>query len=614
MRIALFVVVMSITAAACQQAEKEGTPDLASLRTPPAGEVMGFAGSYNSHAWLGIPYAEAPVGELRWRAPQPKAPWPGTDRALRFSSGCTQIASALGGVSNVRAGQVAGSEDCLYLNVWAPQFPPELIPQGKRRLPVMLWIHGGGNTIGHAGFYNGGNLAASQNVIVVSLNYRLGPFGWLRHEALRAAALGPEERSGNFGTLDLIAALRWVQKNIAAFGGDPRRVTVFGESAGGVNIFSLLVSPKAKGLFHRAIIQSGGPWMDDVDYAENFVDDDVPGHSSSSNESLLRMLIADEVATDRESAKAHLLKMSDEAIAASLRYQSKEEVLRAFANDETDGLVEIPKVFREGTVIPKQSLLKRLRRKSTYNAVPIILGTNRDENKLFMARDSRWVRNFLGLIPQVREPQSYNLVAGYLARAWKAQGVDQPAIQMRKTQGRSVYAYRFDWDEEPTRFGADLSMIVGAAHGFEIPFVFGHFDLGKEGNIIFDQANERGRLVLSEQMMSYWAEFAYRGDPGRGRDGSLPKWGAWSNRKDGDKTMILDTKAGGGLRMSKGVLSEAAVLHGVDIDPRLPTQVLKCGVYRELTLETELLDEKSYPSAGSWGCKEYPLDEYPWES
>ena len=158
----------------------------------------------------------------------------------------------MGGIESDDPSGIGGQEDCLYLNVFAPKAP------GVGKRPVMVWIHGGGNSIGTASFYDGSHLATSQDVVVVTTQYRLGPLGWLRHAALRAGTTDATEQSGNFGTLDLVAALRWVRDNAAAFGGDPDNVTIFGESAGGQDVYTLLLAPQARGLFHRAIAQSGG--------------------------------------------------------------------------------------------------------------------------------------------------------------------------------------------------------------------------------------------------------------------------------------------------------------------------------------------------------------------
>ncbi|HKJ24516.1 MAG TPA: carboxylesterase family protein, partial [Myxococcota bacterium] len=247
-------------ATACSEAPSpaERTPDESSLRALPAGDVLGFAAEYDSHAWLGIPYAAAPVGELRWKGPRVAPPWDGTLEALESGSPCVQLATPLAGVTDVEPGTPAGDEDCLYLDVYAPRFERNAVPKGKARLPVMVWIHGGGNRTGLSSFYHGGNLAATEDVIVVAIQYRLGPFGWFRHASLRGEGTTAADRSGNFGILDQIRALEWVQANIEAFGGDPDRVTIFGESAGGRDVYMLLASRQAQGLFQRAISESGG--------------------------------------------------------------------------------------------------------------------------------------------------------------------------------------------------------------------------------------------------------------------------------------------------------------------------------------------------------------------
>jgi len=203
--------------------------------------------------WRGIPYAQAPVGELRWRAPRALAPWPGTLEALAPGAACVQFPSSL--LSDEDPSQPTGSEDCLTLNVFARPVSPSGIPGGAERRPVMVWIHGGANLTGESGVYDWSRFAVAHDTVVVALNYRLGLFGWFRHDSLWNEQDDVFDRSGNFGTLDLIHGLRWVQDNIAAFGGDPDNVTIFGESAGGNDVLALLLSPEAEGLFHRAISQ-----------------------------------------------------------------------------------------------------------------------------------------------------------------------------------------------------------------------------------------------------------------------------------------------------------------------------------------------------------------------
>ena len=187
-----------------------------------------------------------------------------------------------------------------------------------------------------------------------------------------------------------------------------------------------------------------------------------------------------------------------------------------------------------------------------------------------------------------------------------------PAAAIWTTQP-NVFVYRFDWDEEPRLLGVDLGTYVGAAHGFEIPFVFGHWDLGGQGNVIFDAANQAGREVLSDQMMSYWANFARTGDPGRGRRGELPAWSAWDGRPQAHKYLILDTEAGGGLRMGSEPVTVESVLASVDADPRLTTQRDRCLVYRELARWGGAFGEPQYPTVGREGCAKYPFDGFPWD-
>ena len=200
-------------------------------------------------SWDDIPYAKPPIGELRWRAPQP-LDISAKENLLKQKENnfCVQEPSGLGGSEG--SDYISGTEDCLYLDIKAPQ------THKNELLPVMFWIHGGGNTTGLKDIYDFSSMVKKHNVIVVSINYRLGPFGWFTHPSIQDFQSGLDKTS-NFGTLDIIAALKWVQNNIILFGGDPTNVTIFGESAGGHNVLSLMSSTLAQGLFHKAISQSG---------------------------------------------------------------------------------------------------------------------------------------------------------------------------------------------------------------------------------------------------------------------------------------------------------------------------------------------------------------------
>ena len=268
--------------------EQPGAPE--TLRTLAQGRALGGHDASGAEAWLGLPFAQPPVGALRWRAPQPPSAWSGVRDAVEYGPPCSQPGNDLAGDGS-HGGAPTGSEDCLTLNVFAPPFTPEAIPQGAQRLPVIVSSTAAAKARPARRTYRPGLLALEQHAIVISVQYRLGPLGWLRHRALRAESSDPLEQSGNFGTLDLIRALHWVQENAAAFGGDAGNVTIFGESAGATNVLSLLLAPAAHGLFQRAIVESAAPWLASNEQAESWVDDTPAGHRGSSNELLARLYL-----------------------------------------------------------------------------------------------------------------------------------------------------------------------------------------------------------------------------------------------------------------------------------------------------------------------------------
>lgn len=561
-------------------------PDPATRRELPAGAVVGGVGGYGAHVWRAIPYATPPTGDRRWRAPERAPRWEGTRGAVAVGRPCPQVASPFG----VRgpSGAVVGDEDCLTLDVYAPAFAPDAVPAGGTRLPVMVWIHGGGNVLGESAFFDGGNLATQERVIVVAIQYRLGPLGWFRHAALRDDAADARERSGNFGLLDQIRALEWVRDNVAAFGGDPGRVTIFGESAGGQDVFMLLVSPPARGLFHRAIAQSGGLWTTNPHEAEAPAAEG--GHAQSSAEIVRRLLERHE----RDAA-------APADLAAFLRELPAAELIAAYPH-EPNGLCDLPRMFSDGVVVPAGEALDALR--ASAARVPVVAGTTRDENKLFLFGDERRVRRLLWIFPRFVDETQYEVVAEYLARMWKATGADEPASAVRAAGGRA-WVYRFDWDEQPTVLGADLSRMIGAAHAFEIPFVFGHFDLGPEGEVMWTRDNEPGRRALAAAMMSWWAAFAYDGDPGRGRRGELPAWLPWEDGgPGGPRTMVLDTPAGGGVRLEPAHETRAGVLAALAADPRLAEPARRCDALAELARFGRGFSRAEYART----CAAFPLE------
>jgi para-nitrobenzyl esterase len=587
-------IALLLTTIACRRGPQETprTPDPASLRNTPSGEVVGFVGRYGSHVWLGLPYAAPPVADLRWRAPQPPASWSGARPALANGAPCMQYASPFAGIQTAPVNTPVGSEDCLYANVYAPR---DATPAS--RLPVLVWIHGGGNSVGAAELYDGGALATARNVVVVMVNYRLGPFGWFRHAALREGAADESERSGNFATLDLLRALEWVRDGVAAFGGDPGRVTIAGESAGGTNVLTLLLTPFARGLFQRAIVQSGGLDFTDAEVAEAF-DDRAPSDlQNASSDVAARLLVHAGVAPDRTAAKTAIAAMPAPDLARRLRATPAIDVLAAYKPLPGMGLIRMPMVFRDGAVLPREPHLERFARADGWNRVPVILGTNRHESRIFMFGSPVWVRRWFGIIPRLRDPVRYEAVADHLSRMWKATGADEVATAMVASGARDVFVYRFDWDEEPTILGTDLSQMIGAGHGFEIPFVFGHFDLGREANRVFTADNEPGRRELSTAMMQRWAAFATSGDPG---------WTAWT--ASSPSFLVFDTTAGGGIRPATDTMTQERVLAEIEADPRLPTVRDRCLVYHDLVAMSAVLPRATFDAK----CPGFAFDDYPW--
>lgn len=585
-----------------EQAAVVHQPDPGSLRLTTAGPIVGYADSHDTYAWLGIPYADAPVGELRWAAPRLPSPWAEPRVATEFGAVCPQLWGMLAGVPGVD-GEVVGDEDCLFLNVWSPKGNSDLEDKG---LPVMLWIHGGGNTIGSSNTYPAAALAGGEDLVVVTINYRLGFLGWLSHEALRDTSSNARDGSGNYANLDMIMALNWVQNNIASFGGNPDNVTIFGESAGGRNVFSLMASPLAQGLFHQVIAQSGSPATSPLWRAEHYSDANQPGGANSSGEWFLRQLQAAGKAGNREEAKALIASTSAEELMAFARALPTAQVFAGL--NGLAGMYPSPQAFRDGTVLPAEPLKQIFGDPAAYNAVPLMTGTNKDETKIFFAQDPAMVEQRFGFLPQVRDPAHYNRLSAYFSDGWRERAVDSVAEAITAGNGAPVYTYRWDWDEGGKNFLVDLSELLGAGHGLEIGFIFDDFENGIAVPGLYNDDNIPGRDALATQMRSYWAQFAYSGDPGSGRRAELPAWTAWGQT---DKNlMLLDTEAEGGPRMVADTLTAADLMQRVREDTAFADEQARCAMFAELFWKPNDGDDAWDAAAyEALGCAAYA----PWE-
>ncbi|MBI1391573.1 MAG: carboxylesterase family protein [Alphaproteobacteria bacterium] len=538
---ALAVVAACLFVAACSSSKsiddlaKVGAPDAATMVSVAQGELVGLTTARGAKAWLGVPFAKAPAGDLRFRAPRPPEPWSGVMEATSFGHRCPQMTNGLNQSEGVAPGLRVGDEDCLRLNVFAPA-------DGGEGLPVMVWIHGGGNVWGRASAYDPSDLVMNENVIVVTTQYRLGPLGWFASEALRDAAGASDEpldASANFGTLDLVASLRWVRDNVAAFGGDPGNVTIFGESAGGHNVVTLLAAPQAAGLFHRAVIQSGS--FDSVSVAE-----------------------AENGGQDLINPSTEVMARLGAASAGDLRNLSLDELFSAFGFEENGGFLDLPKIITGDPALPTPTLREAFDDIATFNATPIITGTNRDEMKLFQALDPELVNAWLRFIIIPKDQDFYDALSDYQSRLWRVRSVDDPASRMARAGHGDVWAYRFDWDEAGKFLLTDFSTLFGAAHAFEIPFVMGNFEfLGPADRFVFAKETKESREDLSRAMQRYWAAFARTGAPG---EAGGPAWRPYA---DGASLMRFDSRNDGGVEVVNDADSLGGLLEDLSADPRL---------------------------------------------
>lgn len=594
--LSLMVVLVVTIAAGYLYLAPSSTPDAIAnedtQRATQSGGVIGYENSKGVYVWQGIPFAEAPVGDLRWKAPRPSQPWNDMFTALSPGNEC----ASLGMGKAEEADTVKGSEDCLYLNIFAPK-------DISQPLPVMFWIHGGANTVGSgsSAMYDGSKLASEQRVVVVTINYRLGPFGWFTHPALRSEGASDEDNSGNYGTLDQIQALKWVRSNIAAFGGDPAQVTIFGESAGGWNVLAMMASPLAKDLFKGAIVQSGRLDIAAVSKGENFVDDPIPGHRLSSRQIINTLLLQDGSSSSATEAKSRQINASAAELADYLRGKSTGEIFAAY-RDGDERLFRLPDLFGDGAVLPAGINSEQLfANPDNYNAVPVVLGTNLDEMKLFLGFNPDLVNTLFGLPTGIKDPERYNMFNRYATDEWKVNGVDRLASAMRDGQGDNVFAYRFDAKDLRNLGLIDLRELFGAAHALEIPYVFGAFT--KPMRLIYPDSGKAARLALSSSMMSYWGEFAYNGAPGRGRDGTLPQWSSWENDDENTpRLMILDSDNGNGIRMSKERITLGELKQRFFSETRFEDQAEYCGAYKTLFRNDDFV-AREYADLGT-GCTE----------
>ncbi len=450
------------------------------------GALLGAA-DHDLQVFKGIPYAPAPTGEWRWRSPRPAPAWRGLRAAHDYGPSCPQLEA------DFTRPLGPTSEDCLFLNVWSPR--------KAAKLPVMVWIHGGGYTIGSGSqpVYDGAALAR-RGVVLVTLNYRLGRLGFFAHPALKAEhdAKYPQEPQGMYGIMDQIAALQWVQRNIAAFGGDPGNVTIFGESAGGGSVGYLMVSPLARGLFHRAINESGGVGI----ALDQLMEESLPGRPSA--------LFQGQIYARSEG-------LPDGADAGAVRGLSIEQLLRS------------PKppfrvwAFVDGTVVPE--LVGTMFMEGSQAAVPLLLGCNSFEGALAPGFPGV-MRALAADVPMAQLEALYGPRTEHeMAQHWFSDNIflasaRHQAAHMDKAgggRGAPVYLYYMSYQTQATR-----QKVTGVRHGDELPYVFQTLKAVVPGATAPD-------FQMSDLLASYWVAFARTGNP-NGDD--RPVWPVYTAAND----------------------------------------------------------------------------------
>ncbi|MDA7851236.1 carboxylesterase family protein [Gammaproteobacteria bacterium] len=519
--------------------------------------------SKNVMHWDDIPYAKPPISELRWKAPR-KINNLSQIIIPKENNFCVQRPSGMGGSEG--NGFFSGSEDCLYLDVKTP------IDKLNKKLPVMFWIHGGGNTSGLKDLYDFSTMVNRHNVVVVSINYRLGPFGWFTHPAIQGLQTGID-KSSNFGTLDIIEALKWVQSNISLFGGDPDNVTIFGESAGGHNVLSLLSSKQAKGLFHKAISQSGYTTSIDVNAAYK-QDKDTPTSNHTTFNIVNRILKQKSINNDQETI--------DKSELRGMLLDLKSEEFFSYYADRPS-YEEIPLLTADGVVVPLIGLSNALSSKDHLNIVPTIAGSNRDEVKLWLGSAEYFVDlkfspigKLLG-IPKVslKDEEAFEIFNHYRSSAWKLRGVDGPLRGMKEAGNKNLYAYRYDWDDHRRFIVGDFRKLIGAAHATEIPLLTGNNKLvGDYGFLIYPRGPSK--RFTSKNMMKFWTNFAKEGAPGKSTNSI--KWHAYDDA-DRSNFMILDRRSN--LKMSSDTISFESLVADLYKETKV-TDLEKCVVLLQM--------------------------------
>lgn len=521
------------------------------VRETAYGTVRGVdaSASTGTYAWKGIPFARPPVGELRWQPPVAPVAWSGERDATRFGNACLQMGRLYGPGANNRfddtigqtLGTPVGSEDCLTLNIWRPATTQD-------NLPVLLFLHGGSAISGYTAdpVYDGAALARSANAVVVTANYRLDVLGFFQMPQLHT---GTQAYTGNYALLDNVQALSFIQRNIANFGGNAGNVTLMGQSAGAGNVLALLTSPRAAGLFHKALPISGGTSLATQLPANSIPTLNPASKYAAQSAALLAALVqADGLASDTMGAAVVIAGWTPAQTASYLRGKDGRVVLQTVLRAGLTGSGPIP----DNVVLPSDPIAEMAA--GRYHKVPVLSGYTADEAKLFApflallggkpgmkisdaerfamtqafnpdAATTLTVADIIdpSYLPVTAPGTGYNARMKLLGSVFIEPSRDN-LLNTLRTQQANVWSYQFNWAQQP----APWNDVYGAAHGFDLPFVFGNFGPSLLAKAANSTANQPGRLALSAVMMDSVRAFVHTGNPNHAGLGQ--EWQPWPRK------------------------------------------------------------------------------------
>ena len=497
------------------------------LQSTQSGQVRG-AEAYGGHSlvWKSIPYASAPAGELRWKAPQDPMPWTGVFDATRSGNIGVQVSGT----------QIIGSEDCLNLDIYRPN-------SNATNLPVLFYIHGGNNQTGTSAEFNAERFAVEANIVVISINYRLGLLGFNNLPALQSG--NALENSGNYTLLDFAKSLDWVRENVRAFGGNPDNITISGFSAGGRDVMAMLISPVVAGKFHKAISFSGGMTLADSEMSRQLV-----------ARAIATLVVEDQVKPAEQDAYDWL--MSNAPDVREYLYQLPADRLARLMINADIHMSVFPHLYNDGAVLPKEGF-----RTQQYNAVPLIMITATQEFSTFARRDPEFSPyTDDALLTDKDADRRYQFAKEYGSQLYRLFNVQESAETLHAVYTAPIYAGVFAWGTDTAIVGEEMGRLYGAYHGVWMPFLTR--EMTGMSSRFSDSFQGAGAQKLADAFTRYIANFMWTGNP---NSAGLVTWNPWTAGGNEPDQLLLNADQNAAIiTMSKEQTNYDTVLKAIETD------------------------------------------------